>query len=229
VYAKSLSEPAVSVRELRRVYPFGESGVAALAGVTLEVRRGEFLAVMGPSGCGKSTLLNLIGGLDRPTSGSILVDGEDIARLDAERLARYRRERVGIVFQAFNLIPRHTVLENVALPLLFAGIGRRERDGRAAAILERLGMAARARHRPAELSGGELQRTAIARALVHGPTLLLADEPTGNLDSANGAAVAELLRELNEQGQTIVLVTHDAEMAANARQVVRMRDGLIAA
>jgi putative ABC transport system ATP-binding protein len=221
---------AVSVRDLRRVYGRGDGeGVAALNGLTLEVRRGEFLAVMGPSGCGKSTLLNLIGGLDRPTGGAIVVDGEEISRLNADRLARYRRERVGIIFQSFNLLPRYTVLENAAMPLVFAGVPRRERERRAAEILERLGMSPRSKHRPPELSGGELQRAAIARALIHRPTLLLADEPTGNLDSANGAAVAALLRELHGQGQTIMLVTHDAEMAGNAQRVVRMRDGVLVA
>jgi len=224
------SDIAVSVRALRRVYGRGETeGVVALNGLSLEVRRGEFLAVMGPSGCGKSTLLNLIAGLDRASGGSIVVDGSDIAGLDADRLARYRRERVGIIFQSFNLLPRYSVLENTALPLLFAGVPRRERERRAAEILERLGMSPRGRHRPSELSGGELQRAAIARALIHRPTLLLADEPTGNLDTTNGAAVAALLREVHGQGQTIMLVTHDADMAANAQRVVRMRDGALVA
>ncbi len=218
---------AVETRDLERVYASGRAAVAALAGVSLAIRKGEFVAVMGPSGSGKSTLLNVIAGLERPTGGSVRVDGEDLATLDENALARHRSKRVGMVFQAFNLLPRYPVIENVALPLAFVGVGRSERLGRARALLERLGMSARADHRTNELSGGELQRAAIARALVGDPAILLADEPTGNLDSANGAALIALLEQLHAQGQTVLLVTHDAAIAAHAERTVRMRDGRV--
>ncbi len=218
---------AVEAHDLERIYASGTASVAALAGVTLAVRSGEFVAVMGPSGSGKSTLLNVIAGLERPTSGTIRVEGEDLTRLDEQALARHRAKRVGMVFQSFNLLPRYRVVENVALPLAFAGTGRNERLAKARALLERLGMSARAEHRTNELSGGELQRAAIARALVSDPAILLADEPTGNLDSANGAALIALLEELHAQGQTVLLVTHDAAIAAHAGRTVRMRDGRV--
>ena len=188
---------AVETRDLACTYMSGATSVAALDGVTLTVRRGEFVAVMGPSGSGKSTLLNVIAGLERPTSGWVRVDGEDLAALNEAGLAGHRSKRVGMVFQAFNLLPRYRVVDNVALPLIFAGVPRAERTARARALLDRLGMSSRAEHRTNELSGGELQRAAIARALVGGPAILLADEPTGNLDSANGAALIALLDELN--------------------------------
>ena len=217
----------VRATDVARVYPTGATAVAALDGVTLEVRRGEFVAVMGPSGSGKSTLLNILAGLERPTRGEVVVDGAELGGLDEVALARYRREKVGMIFQAFNLLPRYRVLENVAMPLVFAGVPRERRLARARTILGRLGMAPRAEHRPSQLSGGELQRTAIARALVTEPSLLLADEPTGNLDSANGESLLALLAELHARGQTIVLVTHDAGIASRAQRIVRMRDGRI--
>ncbi len=219
------TELIVQTQDLARTYESGTAPVAALAGLSLEVRRGEFLAVMGPSGSGKSTLLNILAGLERPTSGRVVVDGVDLATLDENGLARYRRGNIGIIFQAFNLLPRYRVVENVAFPLLFAGVAQGERLRRAAAILERLGMGPRADHRPSQLSGGELQRTAIARALITDPALLLADEPTGNLDSANGEALLVLLAELHARGQTIVLVTHDETIARRAERILRMRDG----
>jgi len=231
VAAAGLNAPALIVEAsgLERTYTAGETQVAALAGFDFVVRRGEFVAVMGPSGSGKSTLLNVLAGLERPTGGRVSVDGVDLASLDEEGLARYRRAKVGIVFQAFNLLPRYRVVDNVAFPLLFAGLPLADRQRRASAMLDRLGMGPRAGHRPSQLSGGEMQRTAIARALVTEPALLLADEPTGNLDSANGAALLALLEELHAKGQTIVLVTHDATIAARAQRVVRMRDGREAA
>ncbi|MDQ2951285.1 MAG: ABC transporter ATP-binding protein [Chloroflexota bacterium] len=219
----------VEATGLQRLYASGETRVAALAGLTLEVRRGEFVAVMGPSGSGKSTLLNVLAGLERPTGGRIVVDGVDLGTLDENGLARYRRRNIGMVFQAFNLLPRYRVIDNVAFPLLFAGVPLPERERRASAILDRLGMEPRAGHKPSQLSGGEMQRTAIARALITDPALLLADEPTGNLDSANGAALLALLAELHARGQTIVLVTHDEAIAAHAQRIVRMRDGKIVA
>ena len=217
----------VRATDVARVYPTGTTSVSALDGVTLEVRRGEFLAVMGPSGSGKSTLLNILAGLERPTRGAVVVDGVDLSAMNEVTLASYRREKVGMIFQAFNLLPRYRVVENVALPLVFAGIPREQRLERARAVLDRLGMGPRADHRPSQLSGGEMQRTAIARALVTDPSLLLADEPTGNLDSANGEALLAVLEELHARGQTVVLVTHDAGIASHAQRVVRMRDGRI--
>ena len=219
----------VEATGLERIYQAGETRVAALAGLTMDVARGEFVAVMGPSGSGKSTLLNVLAGLERPSGGRVVVDGVDLAGLDENGLARYRRDNIGIVFQAFNLLPRYRVIDNVAFPLLFAGIPVAERERRASVVLERLGMKPRAGHRPSQLSGGEMQRTAIARALVTEPALLLADEPTGNLDSANGEALLTLLEELHARGQTIVLVTHDAAIAARAQRVVRMLDGKMVA
>jgi len=218
---------AVETVGLERTYASGHATVAALAGVTVGIRRGEFVAVMGPSGSGKSTLLNVVAGLERPTAGTVRVDGEDLAKLDEEALARHRSKRVGMVFQAFNLLPRFRVVENVALPLAFAGVPAAERIQRARAMLERLGMSARADHRSNELSGGELQRAAIARALIGNPAILLADEPTGNLDSANGAALIALLEDLHAHGQTVLLVTHDAQIAAHAERTIRMSDGRV--
>ncbi len=218
---------AVETRDLACTYMSGATSVAALDGVTLTVRRGEFVAVMGPSGSGKSTLLNVIAGLERPTSGWVRVDGEDLAALDEAGLAGHRSKRVGMVFQAFNLLPRYRVVDNVALPLIFAGVPRAERTARARALLDRLGMSSRAEHRTNELSGGELQRAAIARALVGGPAILLADEPTGNLDSANGAALIALLDELNRGGQTVLLVTHDGSIARHAGRIMHLRDGKV--
>jgi putative ABC transport system ATP-binding protein len=217
----------VRATDVARVYPTGATSVAALDGVSLEVRRGEFVAVMGPSGSGKSTLLNILAGLERPTRGTVIVDGADLSELDEVALASYRREKIGMIFQAFNLLPRYRVVENVALPLVFAGVPRERRLVRARAVLDRLGMGPRADHRPSQLSGGELQRTAIARALVTDPSLLLADEPTGNLDSANGDSLLTLIAELHARGQTVVLVTHDAGIASRAERIVRMRDGRI--
>jgi putative ABC transport system ATP-binding protein len=218
---------AVEAVGLERTYASGRATVAALAGVTLGIRRGEFVAVMGPSGSGKSTLLNVVAGLERPTAGTVRVDGEDLAKLDEEALARHRSRRVGMVFQAFNLLPRFRVIDNVALPLAFSGVPTAERLQRARAMLDRLGMSARADHRSNELSGGELQRAAIARALIGNPAILLADEPTGNLDSANGAALIALFEELHTQGQTVLLVTHDAQIAAHAERAIHMRDGRV--
>jgi len=218
---------AVEAVGLERTYASGHATVAALAGVTLGIRRGEFVAVMGPSGSGKSTLLNVVAGLERPTGGTVRVDGEDLAKLDEEALARHRSKRVGMVFQAFNLLPRFRVVDNVALPLAFSGVPVAERVRRARAMLDRLGMTSRAEHRSNELSGGELQRAAVARALIGEPAILLADEPTGNLDSANGAALIALFEELHAQGQTVLLVTHDAQIAAHAERTIRMRDGQV--
>ncbi len=219
---------AVRLDNVTQRYGRGQSEVVALDRVSLEIAEGEFLAIMGPSGSGKSTLLNLIGALDRPTEGRILIGDRDIAALSVKEAARYRRREVGFVFQSFNLLPRLTVLENVALPLVFDGVAPAERTRRARAGLEALHMSDRLDHLPNTLSGGEKQRVAIARALINSPRLLLADEPTGNLDSKNAAAVVSLLVELNRaHGQTVILVTHNPEVAEATGRTVQMRDGRI--
>ena len=225
---RAAGPPVVRVEGVSQRYGHGEGAVVALDDVTLRVSEGEFVAIMGPSGSGKSTLLNLIGALDRPTDGRIVVGERDIATLAPKEAARYRRREVGFIFQSFNLLPRLTVLENVALPLMIDGVAPAERRRRARAGLEALGMGERLGHKPNTLSGGEKQRVAIARALVNAPRLLLADEPTGNLDSRNAAAVVDLLVELNRtRGQTIVLITHNPEVAGAAGRIVQMRDGRI--
>jgi putative ABC transport system ATP-binding protein len=213
---------------LTRHYKMGDAYVEALRGVDLSMAHGEFVALVGPSGSGKSTVLNLIGGLDRPTGGEVWVDGIELSASDERVLTEHRRERVGFVFQTFNLLPRLTAEENVALPLMFGGVPQAERRGRARMLLERVGLGARLGHRPTQLSGGEQQRVAIARALVGQPALLLADEPTGNLDSVTGSEIMALLRELNRERQlTALVVSHDAEVAAYAERVVKLRDGRV--
>ncbi|MGE0433391.1 MAG: ABC transporter ATP-binding protein [Planctomycetota bacterium] len=226
------SPSLIVARDLRREYrPSRHTIVRALAGVSLDIEPGERVAVVGRSGSGKSTLMNLVGGLDRPDGGTLTVDGRELGRLSRRELARYRRETVGFVFQSFHLQPGATAIDNVALPLVFAGVDRRTRRRRAAALLERVGLAARGDHRPTELSGGEQQRVAVARAMVAGPRLLLADEPTGNLDSSTGEQVMEMLLQINrDDGTTLVLVTHDATLAAAvATRVLRMHDGQVVA
>ena len=223
---RAAAPATVEVRSVVRQYGRGDSAVRALDDVSITVADGEFLAIMGPSGSGKSTLLNLVGALDRPDSGSIVVGGRDIASLSVKEASRYRRAEVGFVFQSFNLLPRMSVVENVAMPLMFDGVPAAQRTASAELTLTELGMAHRLKHRPPTLSGGEKQRVAIARALVHRPRLLLADEPTGNLDSRNAEAAMELLSQLNrDRGQTIILITHEADVARHAGRVVHMRDG----
>ncbi len=213
---------------LTRRYKMGDAYVDALRGVDLSIARGEFVALVGPSGSGKSTVLNLIGGLDRPTGGQVWINGTDLSAGDERVLTRHRRQQVGFVFQSFNLLPRLSAEENVALPLMFSGVPERERRGRARALLEQVGLGPRLGHRPNQLSGGEQQRVAIARALVGGPALLLADEPTGNLDTGTGREIMALLRELNRgRGLTLLVVTHDPEVAAFADRVVKLRDGRV--
>jgi putative ABC transport system ATP-binding protein len=212
---------------ITKVYETGKIKVEALKGIDLVVDKGEFVAIVGPSGSGKSTLLNLVGCLDTPTGGSYLLGGEAVAGLDRDQLADVRNRRVGFVFQNFNLLPQLTALENVEMPLLFGGIGRRERRRRAMEHLERVGLGDRVQHRPTELSGGQMQRVAIARALAMEPDLILADEPTGNLDTGSGSDVMSLLSELWDQGRTLVVVTHDKHLAQRAGRVVEIRDGLV--
>ena len=218
--------PVLRAGNLRKRYGDGESAVDAVRGVDLELAAGEFVAVTGPSGCGKSTLLHLCGGMDRPTAGTVVVDGVDLAGLDDEALTALRRDRVGFVFQFFNLLPTLTLAENIALPLLLAGVPGPAGLARAAAAGRRVGIGHRLEHHPARVSGGELQRAAVARALVHRPALVIADEPTGNLDSDNGRQVLSLLRDLNrETGVAVLLATHDRALAAAADRVLRLRDG----
>jgi putative ABC transport system ATP-binding protein len=218
----------IEARDLAKTYRLGQVDVQALRGVDAEVAAGEFIAITGPSGSGKSTLMHILGCLDSPTSGSYRLDGEDVGTLSGKRLAHVRNRKVGFVFQTFNLMPRLTVEENVALPLKYrGGVPRATRRARALTLLERLGLADRVGHRPDELSGGERQRVAIARALVGEPAILMADEPTGNLDSQAGSEVLKTFAELHAAGHTIVLVTHDPGVAARAQRVIQMSDGRV--
>jgi len=219
------SEEIVRLEGVTKVYRMGKVEVQALRGVNLSVKRGEFIAILGPSGSGKSTLLNMIGCLDKPTSGKVFIDGKDTSRLNENELAALRREKIGFVFQQFNLIHTLNALENVALPMLFAGIRRAERMKRARELLEKVGLSHRIYHKPMELSGGEQQRVAIARALANNPEIIVADEPTGNVDTDAGNAIMEIFEQLNEERRTIILVTHDFDIAAHAHRKLRMKDG----
>jgi putative ABC transport system ATP-binding protein len=215
----------IETRQLSKVYRMGDSEVHALAGVSVDIERGDFVAVIGPSGSGKSTFMNLIGCLDRPSGGEYLLGGRAVSGMSGDQLAEMRNRHIGFVFQHFNLLPRTSALENVALPLVSAGVPRDERRQCAMKMLQRVGLAERARHHPAQLSGGQQQRVAIARALVAGPLLILADEPTGALDTRTSMEVMALFQELNRQGMTLVVVTHEPEVARFARRVLRFRDG----
>jgi putative ABC transport system ATP-binding protein len=218
----------LAVRDATKSYRQGEAEVKALAGVTLDVAAGEFVAIVGPSGSGKSTLLHLMGGLDAPTSGDVLIDGASIARMSDDEVTIFRRRSIGFVFQFFNLLPTLSAEENVALPLLLDGLRPRDVRDRVSAALEAVGLTHRRGHRPDEMSGGEMQRAAIARALVIEPKVILADEPTGNLDSATGDQILELIRKANhDRGATVVMVTHDAKAATRGRRLVTMRDGIV--
>jgi putative ABC transport system ATP-binding protein len=219
----------IEFQDLRKVYIMGEEEVQALAGVSLSIDRGEYVAIIGPSGSGKSTLMNILGGLDRPSSGIYRFEGEDVAGFSDDELADFRRRRIGFIFQSFQLLPRLTALQNVELPMIYGGVPAAERRERAAQLLDRVGLGARKGHRPTQLSGGQQQRVAIARALANKPDLLLADEPTGALDTATGNAVLELFEQLNAEGLTLVIVTHDPEVAEQAHRRVAFRDGLIVA
>ena len=217
--------PLIEVRDLVKVYRTGDVALRALDGVSFSVAHGEFVAVMGPSGSGKSTTMNMLGCLDSPTEGRYLLDGRDVARLSGDELAKVRNEKLGFVFQGFNLLPRLSAVDNVALPLVYSGVPSRERSERAREALERVGLGARLGHRPNQMSGGQQQRVAIARALVGRASLILADEPTGNLDTKTSEEIMGLLVEVNREGKTVVLVTHEPDIAAYARRVLHFKDG----
>ncbi|MEO6195327.1 MAG: ABC transporter ATP-binding protein [Thermoanaerobaculia bacterium] len=224
-----MDAPVIEIRDLTKVYRMGDIEVRALKGVNLTVARGEFVAIMGPSGSGKSTLMNIIGSLDRPTAGTYRLDGIDVSRLDRDQRAEIRNAKIGFVFQSFNLLARTRATENVELPLLYGDLGLTadERSRRSRAALARVGLAGREDHYPSQLSGGQQQRVAIARALVTDPAIILADEPTGNLDSRTSEEVIGIFQELNDAGKTVVLITHEPDIAAHATRVVYVRDGLI--
>jgi putative ABC transport system ATP-binding protein len=222
-----MSDLVIQLRDLKREYLMGSETIRALRGVSLEIRRNEYVAIMGPSGSGKSTLMNLVGCLDTPSGGEYWLNGQEVSRLSDDALARVRNREIGFVFQTFNLLPRATALQNVELPMVYAGATNRERRERAVEALRRVGLADRMDHRPNELSGGQRQRVAIARALVNRPSILLADEPTGNLDSATSEDIMRVFGQLHAQGQTVILVTHEADIAAHAHRVVTLRDGHI--
>jgi putative ABC transport system ATP-binding protein len=222
-----VSSPIVSLRDVRRDYALGAERVHALQGVTLEVERGDYVAIVGPSGCGKSTLLNLIGVIDQPTSGTVEIAGKRVDAMSDREATSFRLRNIGFVFQRCYLMPILSALENVALPMAEAKVAARARQERAAELLEYVGLGNRRKHRPSELSGGEQQRVAIARALANGPLLLLADEPTGELDASTGVQIISLFRRLNQDGTTIVVVTHDEDLASAARRKIHMRDGRV--
>ena len=222
-----MSDPIIRIRDLTRQYAMGSEIIHALRGVTLDIQRNEYVAIMGPSGSGKSTMMNLLGCLDTPSSGEYWLNGQEVSRLSDDALARVRNREIGFVFQTFNLLPRATALHNVELPLVYAGVPARARRDQAAAALTQVGLAERMDHRPNELSGGQRQRVAIARALVNQPSILLADEPTGNLDSVTSEEIMRVFGELHAGGQTVLMVTHEPDIAACAARVVTLRDGRV--
>lgn len=220
-------QPVVRITDVRRTYQMGTVEVNALRGINLRIEKGEFVSIMGPSGCGKSTLMHILGCLDRPSAGDVRLDEVDVDELDDNSLAEIRNKKVGFVFQTFNLLPKLNAIENVELPLIYAGIGFEERREKAAKLLEIVGLKERMYHKPSELSGGQSQRVAIARSLANDPSLILADEPTGNLDSSSGEEIIRLFKELNRKGITLIIVTHDQEIADHSKRIVRLKDGLI--
>lgn len=220
-------KPVIEITDLTKVYQMGQTEVHALAGVSFDIKENEYIAIMGPSGSGKSTLMNMIGCLDTPTSGDYILNGSNVSKMDDAELAEVRNREIGFVFQTFNLLPRTSCLANAELPLIYAGMKSADRKARAKEVLTKVGLGDRVDHKPNELSGGQRQRVAIARALVNNPSILLADEPTGNLDTKTGEEIMLLFEELYRQGNTIIVVTHEQEIAEHARRIVRLRDGLI--
>lgn len=222
-----MSTPVIKLKDIRRNFQMGTHTVKVLKGIDLEIQQNEYVALMGPSGSGKSTLMNLIGCLDTPSSGTYELNGKDISKMSDDQLAEIRNSEIGFVFQTFNLLPRQTALDNTALPLVYAGIGKSKRSERAAEVLEQVGLGDRMMHQPSQLSGGQRQRVAVARALVNSPSLILADEPTGNLDTKTSVEIMELFREIHNKGNTIILVTHEEDIAQHADRIIRLRDGML--
>ena len=220
-------QPLIHARDLRKTYHVGDQMVQALDGLDLDIHANEYIALMGPSGSGKSTLMNMLGCLDSPTSGKYILNGQDVSRLDDDALADIRNREIGFVFQTFNLLPRYTAVENVALPMIYGGFSKAERDARAREVLTQVGLGDRMDHKPNELSGGQRQRVAVARALVMKPSIILADEPTGNLDTATSLEVMQLFSDIQDAGNTVILVTHEEDIAACAHRTVRLRDGKV--
>lgn len=223
----SQQEPLIKIRDIGRKYVIGAETIHALKSVSLDIHKGEFVALMGPSGSGKSTLMNILGCLDTPTRGEYMLNGQNVSDMTDDELAAIRNKEIGFVFQTFNLLPRSTSLDNVALPLVYAGLSKAKRQEKAQAALESVGLGNRVTHKPNELSGGQRQRVAVARALINNPSIILADEPTGNLDTKTSIEIMGLLEEIHSQGNTIILVTHEEDIAQHAHRIVRMRDGLI--
>jgi putative ABC transport system ATP-binding protein len=217
----------IETHNITKRYLMGEEVVEALKGVTISIERGEYVAFMGPSGSGKSTLMNIVGALDTPTSGTYILNGQNVSEMSDNELAAVRNKEIGFVFQTFNLLPRSSSLENVALPLVYAGVGKKDREERAMAVLKSVGLDNRAKHRPNELSGGQRQRVAIARALVNNPSIILADEPTGNLDSKTSYEIMGLFHDMHSKGNTIIMVTHEEDIAEYAHRIIRLKDGLV--
>lgn len=222
-----MSNPLIKITNIKRNFALGNETVYVLKGIDLEIQKGEYVALMGPSGSGKSTLMNLLGCLDTPTSGTYILNGKDVSQMQDDELAEIRNKEIGFVFQTFNLLPRTTALDNVALPMIYAGYPKSERVKRATEVLEQVNLADRMDHQPNQLSGGQRQRVAIARALVNKPSIILADEPTGNLDSKTSVEIMKLFGDIHAQGNTVILVTHEEDIAAYAHRVIRLRDGLI--
>ena len=222
-----MQEALISIKDIGRKYVIGSEVIHALKSVSLEIKKGEFVALMGPSGSGKSTLMNILGCLDTPSKGDYILNGINVSQMTDNDLAEVRNKEIGFVFQTFNLLPRSTSLDNVALPLIYAGAGKKERDERATKALENVGLGNRITHKPNELSGGQRQRVAVARALINNPSIILADEPTGNLDTKTSIEIMGLIEEIHSKGNTIILVTHEEDIAQHAHRIVRMRDGLI--
>ncbi|MNK34646.1 Macrolide export ATP-binding/permease protein MacB [compost metagenome] len=222
-----MEKPLITIKEIGRKYVIGSEVIHALKSVSLDINKGEFVALMGPSGSGKSTLMNILGCLDTPSSGTYVLNGTNVSHMSDDALAEVRNKEIGFVFQTFNLLPRSTSLDNVALPLIYAGSSKKDRQARAAKALENVGLGNRMDHKPNELSGGQRQRVAVARALINDPSIILADEPTGNLDTKTSIEIMGLLEEIHSKGNTIILVTHEEDIAQHAHRIVRMRDGLI--
>ncbi len=222
-----MNNQIIVLENIKRYFKIGDVEVQALRGVNLIINKGEYVALMGPSGSGKSTLMNLLGCLDTPTAGKYLLNQQDVSQMDDDELAEIRNKEIGFVFQTFNLLPRSTALDNVALPLVYAGKNRTERTALAEAVLNSVGLADRAHHKPNELSGGQRQRVAIARALINNPSIILADEPTGNLDTKTSYEIMELIEKIHEQGNTVIVVTHEEDIALRAKRIVRLRDGVV--